>query len=554
MQTRSSVAVRFLPSLRDIVFLAPIAFLCSRAEGVKSLLGDGDTGWHIRTGEWILANGKVPFTDMFSFTKPGQAWFAWEWLWDAAFSLLHRWGGMAAVLLASMAIIALTFTLVYDMARKKSGNAVVSAIVTLLAIVASCIHWLARPHLFTLLFCILFYRTLEGGKRRVLLLHLPVFMILWTNLHGGFIVGLLLLAIYAAGECGQALFSTDPARREISRQRAVLFGQSFALCAAATLVNPYGYQLHQHVYSYLTDGYQFANIAEFQSISFHHPLARVVELLFLLGLGTALVNLVRGRFTSFLLLLFWMHLALISARNIPIFVIIATPLIATTLQDCMLRLSAENSWLRWPGPARRLAGFCGDITAMEAIPRFHAVSLAALALFGAILLAPAPPPRFESRYNAHEYPERALQTLADAGDMGRVFSTDVWGGYMIYRMYPQVKVFVDGRSDFYGPAFDEAYTDVMNVKPGWEARLRKHGIQTVLVPPDSFLSGALKESKNWRCTYDDGIAIVFRPVDMVPAKDNQVSAAVSGGERGRKVAATDRTSSSGNQPRSGMHS
>ena len=96
-------------------------------------------------------------------------------------------------------------------------------------------------------------------------------------------------------------------------------------------------------------------------------------------------------------------------------------------------------------------------------------------------------------------------------------------------------VFVDGRSDFYGPKFSDLYTDVMNVKPGWEDKLRQYKIQTVLVPPDSFLSGALKESRNWRCIFDDGIAIMFRPVDTVRANDKTVSTAVASGRKDHKT-------------------
>ena len=191
---------------------------------------------------------------------------------------------------------------------------------------------------------------------------------------------------------------------------------------------------------------------------------------------------------------------------------------------------------------------------MEAMPRWHVLSVAALAAFGAILLAPSPGPRFASTYDAREYPESALRSIAASGGMDRIFSTDVWGGYMIYRMYPKVKVFVDGRSDFYGPAFDGAYTDVMNVKPGWENRLRQHGIQTVLVPPDSYLSGALKESKNWRCIFDDGIAIAFRPVGFAPANATQVSPALTGGGRDRTAAATGTLANPGNRLLSDSHS
>src|SRR5436190_22538910 len=102
---RSQFAVKLLPSLTDFAFLMPIAFLFGRMDGVKTLLGDCDTGWHIRTGEWILANGWVPFHDIFSFSKPGQPWFAWEWLSDVLMAWLNAAGGLQAVVLASILML-----------------------------------------------------------------------------------------------------------------------------------------------------------------------------------------------------------------------------------------------------------------------------------------------------------------------------------------------------------------------------------------------------------------------------------------------------------------
>src|SRR5207253_6065851 len=104
---------RFLPSLTDIAFLFPVIFVFIKLSGARTLLGDGDTGWHIRTGEWILAHGRVPDQDLFSFTRPGQPWFAWEWLWDVMFAGLHRYGGLAAVSLASLLVLCLTFALLF---------------------------------------------------------------------------------------------------------------------------------------------------------------------------------------------------------------------------------------------------------------------------------------------------------------------------------------------------------------------------------------------------------------------------------------------------------
>src|ERR1022692_4481578 len=102
---RSQFVVRLLPSLADFAFLMPIAFLFGRMDGVKSLLSDCDTGWHIRTGEWIILNGWVPLRDIFSFTKPGAPWFAWEWLSDVLFAWLNTLGGLPAVVMLAILLL-----------------------------------------------------------------------------------------------------------------------------------------------------------------------------------------------------------------------------------------------------------------------------------------------------------------------------------------------------------------------------------------------------------------------------------------------------------------
>src|SRR5438445_4390283 len=96
MRAHAAKIVRLMPSLTDVAFLMPVLFLFGKLEGARTLLGDGDTGWHIRAGEWMLAHGRVPWQDLFSFTRPDAPWYAWEWLADVMMAWLHQQGGMAA--------------------------------------------------------------------------------------------------------------------------------------------------------------------------------------------------------------------------------------------------------------------------------------------------------------------------------------------------------------------------------------------------------------------------------------------------------------------------
>jgi hypothetical protein len=536
MEARSKFAVKLLPSLADFAFLMPIAFLFGRMDGVKSLLFDCDTGWHIRTGEWIIANGWVPARDIFSFSKPGAPWFAWEWLSEVLFAKLNALGGLQAVVMFSILLLSVTFAALFLLVRRKSSPLVAIA-VTLLAATASSIHWLARPHLFTLLFLVLFYAALEQvqeGRTRLLrvpiLAALPVVTILWTNLHGGFFVGILMILAYGGGEILRLVFSPNAAERRPAWLKARSYFLSGLACLAASLINPYTYHLHVHMVRYLPDPWNSQHISEFLSISFHHPAAIYFEAMLVMAVAATVWNLRQGRFTEALLVFVWAHGALLAERNIPIFAIVAAPPVAAAIQQWLLRVPGLNvaAWLR--AAARKFSRVDEDTAQTDSIARLHLVSVLGVLLVAALIYAPNPPKKFRAEFDPKVYPAGALAILR-SDPAGRVFTHDEWGDYLIYRLYPEHKVFVDGRSDFYGNDFEDKYIDVLNVKYGWEKTLSGFGVDTILMPPNAALSGALKESTRWRLVYDDGIALVFRSASRTVGV--QVSAANGGGGEGR---------------------
>jgi hypothetical protein len=497
--------LRLLPSIGDFAWLLPILFLFVRMNGARTLLGDGDTGWHIRTGEWILAHGQVPRQDIFSFTRPDQTWYAWEWLSDVLMGWSHQVGGMQAVVLGAIALICLTFALLYRLVRRKCGSALIAFVLTAVAAAGSSIHWLARPHLFTMLFLVIFYSILEGGRMRLLFI-LPVAAAIWTNLHGGFLAGILLICAYAGGESICALAARRSEDRRAAIGRSWRYGLAALACLAASFINPYGWRLHAHLIRFLTNPAYFQNIAEFTSISFRHPLAPFFELMLLLAAAAAFWSVVQRRFIPFLLLAGYTHLALLSIRNIPLFMIVAVPPVGLALAEWLRHLQEETAGSLSYRVFRGFDSLSRRLTAADAGPHWHIAGPAAILVLGATMYGHAPSPRFQAEYDSGLYPVAALAALRDSD---RVFASDTWGGYLIYRRYP-AKVFVDGRSDFYGPAFETEYAEVLGVRYNWESTLAKHGVDTVLLAADAPLSSVLKASHNWRAVYDDGVAIVFR--------------------------------------------
>jgi hypothetical protein len=535
------IAVRLLPSLTDVAFLMPLAFVFLRMGGASGMLGDGDTGWHVRTGEWILANRRVPSQDIFSYTKAGQPWFAWEWLWDLMFGWLHQHGGMAAVILASLLVVCCTSVVVFRLVRRQCGSALVAIGIMFFVTGGSAIHWLARPHLFTLLFAAIFYSLLERvheGDTR-LLWWLPALTVIWTNLHGGFFVGLILVGAYAGGELLRAaLESTQEARKQAVGRARPYIAAGFA-CALATFVNPYFYHLHAHIISFLSDSYQYKNIVEYQSFNFHHPVTVFFEPMLILGLAAAVWCVARRDYVHALLIGGWAHLALVAVRNTPIFMMVAAVPVACMLQKLIEDLPGSNvaNWVRQA--ASRVTRFAADFGETDAIPRLHLASAAVAGLLVALFYAPNAPAKCRAEYDAAHYPAKAVELLRKAGPGETIFTDDAWGGYLIYRLYPANKVFIDGRCDFYGSSFNEKYLDVMNAHYDWEKNLDRYHVNAILLPVETPLAATLKESPRWHAIYDDGVAILFRAADAATG-DNQVSVASQGGkDRDREITKTE---------------
>ncbi|MDP9053009.1 MAG: hypothetical protein M3N93_01700 [Acidobacteriota bacterium] len=531
---KARVIARVLPSLTDIAFLLPLAFIFMTLSGARTLLGDGDTGWHIRTGEWILANHRVPYTDMFSFSRPGEPWFAWEWLSDVVLAELHSAGGLAAVVFASIALICVTSALIFRLIRRECGNSLVAIAVTLLATGGCAIHWLARPHLFTLLFlAITLHVTTRAAEGRTkLLAWLVPLTLLWTNLHAGFFVIFLVFACYVGGILLNAAMEPAAARRVLLLQSLKPWLLTAGACFAVTFLNPYGWQLHKHLAEYIADPYQMKYIAEFQSINFHSPAVVCFEPLMAMAFFTAMWDARCRRFSDCLLALGWLHMSLIAQRNAPLFAIAASPFIARGIV-ALVEAASERStgvagWI--PQIARSFRTSSAGFEQIDRLWRVHFASALPLLAIGLLLFAPRPASaRFMSTYDPAAYPEKAIPALLSP-ETRHIFADDEWGDYLVFSLYPSKRVFIDGRSDFYGDDFGERYVDLLNVKYGWEKTLARYDIDTILLSPRTALASTLKISRDWRVAYDDGVAVIFRRVAQSP---EQVSPVSSNGGKAR---------------------
>src|ERR1019366_3080030 len=140
------------PSLLDVFFGGLLLAAFAHPQGLRSLLSDGDIGWHIRTGELILNTGRAPVADPFSFTRPRQPWFAWEWLADVVFAGTWRGRGRAGVAALAGAVLALAATATLARVLRRGCGVWIGLGAAMAVVSASSVHYLARPHIFSILF------------------------------------------------------------------------------------------------------------------------------------------------------------------------------------------------------------------------------------------------------------------------------------------------------------------------------------------------------------------------------------------------------------------
>ena len=493
-----------MPSVADLIFVAILCVLVFTPLSVR-LLGDAGIGWHIRTGQQILATHAIPRVDPFSSAMAGKPWFAWEWLYDVVVGELEGKFDLNCVVWFTAVIVATVFAWTFRLLIARGTQICVALGLVLLALSASTIHFLARPHVLSWLFTLVWFRILDSSegdrlanKGRLWLL--PPLMLLWVNLHGGWVGGFVLLGIFWLAAVWTWLRAKeyrleDSLRKIAAGKRATQLAWMALLSAVASLGNPYGWKLHAHVYAYLSNRFLMDHIDEFQSPSFHGVAQKCFLVLLLITLAAFAV---RGRdlqVSHALIVLFAVYAGLYASRNIPV-----SSLLLVMVLGPLLSSGAASQ------------GFFHRMRAMELRMRGH--FWPALAILFTLYIA-ASRGRLDSTLlmNAHFDPNRmpadAANYLVNHDVKGPVLSPDYWGGYLIYRLHPKEQVVLDDRHDLYGEDFFKSYLKLIHAEPGWNDFLRQHAVSCIVLPKQSALAAVLSESREWKPIYADSVAVIF---------------------------------------------
>jgi hypothetical protein len=338
---------------------------------------------------------------------------------------------------------------------------------------------------------------------------------LWVNLHGGFFVGIILLMTFGLGAAAEELVHGRWNRGWVRARKFLL---TAAACLVAGLLNPYGYRLHVHVAQYLGSSFYFKRISEFQSVDFHSFTAAYFETLLVLAIAAAAWHLGKGRLIHALLLLSWSHFALFSVRNIPIFAAVSAPGIGLAIRDWFQ--FASSGWaVDW---RRKLLASLDELeVGLQVIAtngqrrRWHLAPWITILVLALLLSHPGQVKALHADFDTSAFPTEAATFLSrnEPALPLRLYASWQWGGYLIYRLWPSIPVFDDGRTDFYGPPFVLEGLRVWEVRPDWSEILARDGVNAALVPVDSALGTVLRERADWKLAYEDRVALIFVKIE-----------------------------------------
>jgi hypothetical protein len=466
------------------VFLA-VLFLGLFALATRNV-NDPDLGWHLKTGQLIVQQGKVPHTDPFSYTSAAKPWIAHEWLADVLLYEVHSATGWAGLIVLFAALLCIAFYWLY---LRCGANAYVAGVATLWAAVATRPTWGVRPQVLSFLLTSLWLLILERSESNPKLLWwtLPI-TLLWVNLHAGFAAGLALVALFLAGEWIEQKIGKPP-----NPPRLRLLAVIFPLDLLIVPINPNGTKLFWYPIATLHSPAMQSFIAEWASPNFHRAeyWPFLLILLCLLAMFSWSRTVIRSG--DLLLVVVTLFAALRSIRLIPLFVLIAVPLISKPISAWISARPATQS--------RRVHLTLSTRTILDG------ALIVGMATF--VVVHAARVIRNQPATDARLFPEHAVAFLQDHSPQGGIFNHYDWGGYLIWKLYPTIRVFIDGRADIYGDDFLHEFAETYQFKDDWRQNLERWNIQTVVVPVDSALATGLLSAPDWRVSYQDAQAIIL---------------------------------------------
>jgi hypothetical protein len=478
------------PSLKRTVVIYIFAFAFFFA---SRPISDADFWFHLKTGEYIIQTGLIPQSDTFSFTNYGAPWIAHGWLSGVIFYVVYSSLGFKALIFIFALLTALAFWIVF---KRSSSHPFIAGFATLLGVWTVMPTIGVRPRVFTLLLASVYLAVLSQyarrGEGREIWWLVPL-MVLWVNLHGGFLIGLALIGLTIIGIPLDALATGEKIRPVWPRLWTlglVLTGSGFA-----GLVNPYGIRIYAETISILRSPIYQQVVIDWVSPDFHQAELLPLLILMLLTITALTLSPKRVRPSELLLFLATMYSTLKTQRNMAIFALVAVPLFADYFQKWLESTSFGKSLT-----PKQFSHMNGRTTVFSLLLLLGLLPFIAK-LKSTVYAAPT--------QQMLGVPLNAVANLRERRLTGNTFTNpNIWGGYLIWAL-PSNPVYIDGRGLF-PEEFVKEYVQIIQGTADWRPPFERYGVKVVLIKPESMLARQLAGSAEWERVYYDEMSVVFR--------------------------------------------
>ncbi len=463
---------------------------------------DPDFWWHLKTGQYLVESRSIPATDMFSTFHTGKEWVTHEWLSQLFIYGAYELVGFGGLIVLFAGIVTGAFLISYRRFRHLVPHPYVAGLALLLGAFATLPTWGVRPQMFSLLLASVFLLILDRfsrtGGRRGLYWLVPL-TVVWVNLHGGFALGLGLILLTVVGlglEGGMVLgWSVKTIWNRVRPLVAI-----WVACLFSVALNPNGVRIYSYPFETIKSRAMMKYIGEWWSPDFHLLMFQPLASLIFLTLVVLALSRKHKSLKDLLLLSVTGLAALRSGRNVGFFALVAIPMLAEHSWE-WLRVQRWGKWLTEPEAREE-----GKTAALKIALN---IILLVIAPVGFALSRVAVNGSKQGRVNYDSFPAAAVDFMMARDLPQPLYNEYGWGGYLIWRAYPQYKVYIDGRADVYGDRFLEEYLMIHGGQKNWRELFERNGIRTALVNPNSPIASLLRQEPGWQKLFEDPQAAIF---------------------------------------------
>ncbi len=480
---------KFLPRIQDVFFIALFAAMLLLGQRMLNL--DGDLPRHLLMGKYILTNKSVPAVELFIYPYFDRLYVSHEWLADVIFYAIYLYAGLAGIAVLSAGLLASAFTLLYAHLSKRLHLRLPILFLVAWGAAATSLNWAVRPHLFSMLMLVIWLIWADDLRRgeKIPLWRFSVFMLVWSNVHGEFIAGILVLLAYSVGWIIDYLLDRTSVDLSAGKNLWISLGTS----AIASLLNPGGIGTWVSFSSFMNNKYLMSRMAEANAPDFQAPEMRVlfgllIFSVFLLALKKEKTSAAHG-----LLLAGFSAMSMMAIRNVHLYGIVAPFVLAETLDFVRQIHFIDQLETTLHKIEHGIKGIGWMVVPALVVSVFAVTNSAAKNFY---------------QFRPSFFPVQAVTWLEQNPQRGNMFNDLNWGGYISLHLYPQL-IFIDSMADVTGEVTLQ-YETVVTLSVGWQDILKQHDVEWAIVRNDSLLAKKLQSEYHWKILYQDESAVILR--------------------------------------------